>query len=274
MRVGICNDAELGEMPESSLPIVDAAAVIDALGSRMDSRMAYLAFDADGTLWTGDVSDDVFLSACGDEWLLDAAEPELIRHAQQAGLSTRGSASQLALALFECQKLVRIREDTLYALMAWCYAGRTLEEFQSYAAQVLTRKNLDRRIRPEILEILAWAKSHGLPCYIVSASPTPIVTWAAEKWGFSPEHVIGTMPEIVDNVIEPKLADEVPFGANKCKLLKRRTGSMHCLASFGDSEFDFELLAGAECAVAVSPKAGLLARLQTLTHAVVLRTGA
>ena len=259
-------------MPELTLPILNAIAVIETLGSQLDQRMAHLAFDADGTLWTGDVSDDVFLGACQDDWILDAAKPELIREAQRAGLPTWGSVSQLALNLFEAQKEGAIAEVDLYALMAWCYAGRTLDELQAYAAQVLTRQKLGSRIRPEIVQILEWARARNVTCYVVSASPTPIVTWAAGKWGFLPVHVIGTMPETQKGVILPKLADEVPFGANKCKLLKRRTGGSRWLGSFGDSEFDFELLAGAECAIAVNPKPKLLARLSPLSHAIVLQT--
>jgi len=259
-------------MPELTLPILNAIAVIEILGSRLDHRTAYLAFDADGTLWTGDVSDDVFLGACQDDWLLDAAKPGLIREARRAGLPTCGSVSQLAFSLFEAHKQGAIAEVDLYALMAWCYAGRTLEELQAYAVQVLTRQTLGSRIRPEIVQILEWARARNVACYVVSASPTPIVAWAAGKWGFSPAQVIGTMPETQNDRIIPELADEVPFGANKCKLLKRRTGNSHWLGSFGDSEFDFELLAGAKCAIAVNPKPKLLARLSALSHAIVLQT--
>ena len=79
---------------------VSAAGLIKQLGAAVDERPAVLAFDADGTLSTGDVSDDVFM-ACHECWLLDAAVPALKATAQNHGLSSAGSASALALRLFE-----------------------------------------------------------------------------------------------------------------------------------------------------------------------------
>jgi phosphoserine phosphatase len=259
-------------MPIGNLPIVDGNAIVERLSTWLGSREALLAFDADGTLWSGDVSDDVFLSACQEGWLLDAARPALSERARSLGLDTSGSASRLGLALFEAQKQGLLEEVQLYAVMAWCYAGHTLGELTAYAEKVLFRKNLSQRIRSELSTVINWARLQSIDCYVVSASPTPIVTLAAAQWGFAPDHVIGSMPNVCDGVVAPAISADVPFGANKCKLLRRRAGNKRWLACFGDSEFDFELLQGAELAVAVSPKADLLARLLPLSHAVVLST--
>ena len=258
-------------MRVTDLQVLEPAAIIEIFNARLDDRDALLAFDADGTLWSGDVSDDVFLSACEDQWLLDAARPVLVREAERAGLVVRGTASDLALALFEAQKSGAIAEVDLFALMALCYAGHTLETLTRYAANVLTRKRITDRIRPEALDVLDWAKRHGVHCFVVSASPSPIVTWAAAHWGFDPGQVIGTMPRVLDRVIMPEIVGAVPFGADKCKLLKSRAGGMRWLASFGDSEFDLDMLTEAEIAVGVYPKPNLLARLSSLSHAIVMR---
>jgi len=265
--------AALTMMPENSLLPLDVPTIIDKLTSQLDHDDSVLAFDADGTLWTGDVSDDVFLTACRDHWLLEAARPALAHEAQRAGLDREGSASELALALFRSQPNGKIADVDLFALMAWCYAGRTISELLGYAAAILTSARIDTRIRPEILQILDWARRRNIATFVVSASPTPIVTWAASKWGFSPDRVIGTQPKMQGSLIVPGIVDEVPFGANKCKLLRRLTGSRGWLASFGDSEYDFDMLKSAKCPVAVSPKPSLLARLRPLRHAIVLRTG-
>jgi len=253
-------------------PILDANATIEILSSRLSDGEVLIAFDADGTLWSGDVSDDVFLSACSDQWLLGEAQPALAREAKRAGLDPAGSPSDLALSLFEAQKLGSIAEVDLFAMMAWCYAGRTLEELLGYASEVLTQKNLNARVRTEVLQVLNWARGQGVHCFVVSASPSPIVAWAAGKWGFNPERVIGTVPCATNGVITPEITDGVPFGAHKCKLLKKRAGRMRWLSSFGDSEFDFEMLSEAEIAVGVQPKPNLLARLSSLSHAIVLKT--
>jgi phosphoserine phosphatase len=80
------------------------------------------------------------------------------------------------------------------------------------------------------------------------------------------------MPLIQDGVISDHLIEPVPFGANKCTLLKRRFPDAKVLASFGDSHFDFELLQCAEFPVAVCPKPTLRSNLLRLSRVVVLRT--
>ena len=177
----------------------------------------------------------------------------------------------MGLTLFESQKLGLVKEVDLYAAMAFCYAGHTLAELTAYAEVVLLRRDISRRIRTELLTVLAWARQRNINCYVVSASPTPIVAWAASHWGFAPDHVIGTMPKTRDGLILSEISEVVPFGASKCELLTRRTGNLRCLAAFGDSEFNFEMLQNSDIAVAVAPKPELLSRLLHLNHAVVLR---
>ncbi len=261
-----------GPMSAQNLPIVDSEAIIERLASRLDEQDSLLAFDADGTLWSGDVSDDVFMNACREEWLLEHARPRLCQLARSLGLDTFGSASRLAIRLFEFQQTGAMSEVDLYAAMAWCYAGRTLGELTAYAAHVLVNEKIDSRLRPEITAVLDWARGQNVECYVVSASPAPIVEWAAAKLGFAPNQVIGTQPRIANGVIAPEISGDVPFGANKCKLLKRVSGGLYPLACFGDSEFDFELLNCAALAVAVSPKPSLLTKMLPLRHAVQLRT--
>ena len=251
---------------------VSAAGLIKQLGAAVDERPAVLAFDADGTLWTGDVSDDVFLTACHECWLLDAAVPALKATAQNHGLSSAGSASALALRLFEAWHLGLIQERDLYAAMTVCYAGHQVEKLTQYAADVLLRKNLPHRLRRETQAVFDWAASRHVRCVVVSASPQPIVSWAAARVGFPPECVIGAQIALENGVMGAKLAAPVPFGTHKCKLLKRHASGCRILAAFGDSDFDFEMLACAEMAVGVSPKPELQAKLLRLRRAVVLKT--
>lgn len=261
-----------GARVAKSLQRLTGESIIERLNTRLDSKPALVAFDADGTLWSGDVSDDVFLSACREEWLLEAALPALSKQAESLHLGASGTASQLGLALFEAQKLGLLQEIDLYAIMTWCYAGRSEGELTEYAKTVLLREGLVGRLRRELSPVLKWARQCNLHCIVVSASPSPIVTWAASHWGFTPNQVIGTHPTIHEGVIVANVTEPVPFGANKCKLLRRHSKNLRLLASFGDSDFDFELLEGADLAVAVSPKPSLYARLLPLSHAVVLIT--
>jgi len=259
--------------PEATVPQVSASWLVAQLDAQLDDRETVLAFDADGTLWSGDVSDDVFLAACREDWLLEGVRPSLTLQASAIGIDTTGSASAIALRLFEAGQQGVLDECTLFAIMTWCYAGRTIRELTEYAAKVLLLKSLPQRLRAEMSEILQWARHRNVRCVVVSASPHPIVAWAAAHWGFSPELIIGTMPQIREGAIVDQLLEPVPFGTNKCTLLKRRFTGHRVLACFGDSKFDFEMLECAEMAVAVSPKPSLCSSLLRLSRAVVLITG-
>ena len=258
---------------QATVPHVSATWLVEQLDAQLDDRETVLAFDADGTLWSGDVSDDVFLAACREDWLLEGVRPSLSLQARALGIDTTGSASAIALRLFEAGQRGAIDECTLFATMTWCYAGRTVQELTEYAAKVLVRMSLPQRLRTEMSEVLQWARRRNVSCVVVSASPHPIVAWAAAQWAFSPDLVIGTMPQIREGTIVDQLLDPVPFGTNKCTLLKRRFSGHRILAGFGDSNFDFEMLRCAEMAVAVSPKPSLYSCLLRLSRAVVLITG-
>ena len=260
-------------MNNPEVPRVSATWLVEQLDAQLDDRETVLAFDADGTLWSGDVSDDVFLAACREEWLLEGVRPSLTLQASALGIETTGTASAIALRLFEAGQHGVIDECTLFATMTWCYAGRTVQELTEYAAKVLLQCSLPQRLRVELSEVMQWARRRNVRCVVVSASPHPIVAWAAAHWGFSPDLVIGTMPQIREGTIADQLLDPVPFGTNKCTLLKRRVAGHRILASFGDSNFDFEMLQCAEMAVAVSPKPSLCSSLLLLSRAVVLLTG-
>lgn len=246
------------------------AELISDLTALSRGEPVVMAFDADGTLWSGDVSDDVFLAACRDQWLLDAAKPALCRQAQSIGLSTAGSASDVALRLFEAHQQGLLHESALYTTQAWCYAGRHHRELTEYAAGVLTGNGLPHRLRAELGPVLSWARQSGVECLVISASPRPIVTWAAAHWGFASDRVFGAQPSLRDGIILDRLDEEVPFAAQKCKLLERHAPTRRLLAAFGDSHFDFEMLQSAELPVAVHPKPTLTARLLPLNRAVVL----
>ena len=257
------------EKPKS-LQTVTAAALIAQFDQLLDTRPTLLAFDADGTLWSGDVSDDVFLDACRENWLLDDARLALKTLAESLGISGAGNASEIGLRLLDASQRGLLEESMLFASMTWCYAGRTIQELTDHAATVLSRKSLPLRLRTELMGVLEWAARRAVRCVVVSASPQPIVEWGAAQCGFASNLVIGTSPMILDGVISDHLVEPVPVSAHKCECLKRHSGGHRVLAAFGDSIYDFEMLDIAEIAVAVRPKPALHSRLLRTSRANVL----
>jgi phosphoserine phosphatase len=235
-----------------------------------DSTEGVLAFDADGTLWSGDVGEDVFHLAVKSEMLLEAARDELGRIAEQYQLSSAGTPSQIALRLFEAYLSGIYPERDVCSMMSWCYAGWSIAELRRHAQRAFAETHLAGRLFLGFESVFELAKRRGIRAMVVSASPQTVVEEAAAHWNVSPEDIIACRPATDGDRILPALAAPVPYAAEKPAALARATGSRPVLASFGDNVFDIELLRAARLAVAVRPKPGLRARLGELPGVVVL----
>lgn len=251
------------------LPELSVAALISrlsAMTSSINSRGPFaLAFDGDGTLWSGDVSDDVFFAACEEEWFLQDARAPLVEALN--GISEVGSGETLgaiAQKLFSAHASGKVDERRLFEAMTFCYAGRLATEVTNYARQVLVRKGINERIRWGLVPLLDWARREGHECFLVTASPAPIVEVPALNLGFAADHIVascatGVAGEILSHVVEP-----IPYREQKVAQLMRRVPGHRLLSAFGDSPFDIDLLRAAELAVAVEPKPGLVQELRYL----------
>ncbi len=233
---------------------------------------AFCAFDGDGTLWSGDVSDDVFEAACQRNWLLPEAHTALVQMAESFGLATDGSASKLAFRLFSAHRAAIIPELPSYEMMTWCYAGRSPDELRQLAAEVLAPEHFAARRHPSFGPILDELRRSELALWLVTASPGPIVEVAAAQWGFAPTQIVSSQAAVVAGKLSAELARPCPYREAKPRLLREQAGTGPCLACFGDSAFDFELLREAQLPVAVSPKPELIRLLPKLPNAVVLKT--
>lgn len=245
--------------------------LIPILQDRAGQDRCSLAFDGDGTLWAGDVSDDVFLAACAADWLLPEVRAALMDVLERHELPTHGSASQLALRIFQSEKLGVVDERLLFEVMTWCYAGRSARELSDFAEGVLERAGIAARVRLEYRPLFDWAGGEGHACWLVTASPLPIVQAAARLLGFTEQQIIAARsPESSSGTLEIGLVAPLPYREQKVYRLREHRDGTRLLAAFGDSHFDCDLLRDAEIAVAVNPKPALHEQLETMARAVVL----
>jgi phosphoserine phosphatase len=238
--------------------VVDAAGVIERLAKSLEtcgSSTPMAAFDADGTLWTNDVGDQLFDAALGAGFLRPAALPALRTLATRHGVCTDGFAGTLAQRLFAQFRLGRVPEHDISAMLVWCYAGVPHDELCEFAR---------RAVRPvpntPALEIWRWAESQGIHCIVVSASPGFAVRAGLDALGLAPAAVFAARARILAGTLHAALAQPLPYGARKAELAREFAGTSRWLAAFGDSAFDFELLSAAQWPVAVRARAGLRAR--------------
>lgn len=223
-------------------------------------RRSALAFDADGTLWSGDVGDDVFRFAIGHGRLREAARAEIERQAEFRGFEVLSDLNQTAGRLFDAYLAGLYPERDICELMTWCYAGHTLTEMHELAREALEVTKHAHRLHRELAPILEFGRSRGLRMIVVSASPRATVELAASAWGFAAHDIAASTPRIQGGLIVPEMAGPLPYAQAKCVAGRALLGSSHWLASFGDNVFDLEMLREAEFAVAVRPKPALQAR--------------
>lgn len=213
-----------------------------------------MVFDADGTLWQGDVSEDVFLGMVRDERFTDSASAPLRQLAEAHGVQVQGSPSRMAHQLYEAHLAGKLPELDAYELMTWCYAGMDAPTVYSLVTRYLEEAHLARRCREPLRPIMDWARKMGVRVTVVSASPDFIVLPALEHWGIPEADVRGAALQRIGETLSSELAAPLPYREAKVAHASQMLGHHRWLAAFGDSAFDVALLRAADTGVAVAPK--------------------
>lgn len=237
-----------------------------ALIGDSDPARTVIAFDGDGTLWSGDVGEDLMRAALRDSFLLEAALPNLLAEAQRYGVavSSRSDANAVASALVSAYLAGTYPERETCAMMTWCYAGRSLEELSAFAADVLREEELTSRLSAELAPIIDWCDAARVRRVLVSASPRVIVELAGASRGFLPGDIAAATPATAAGGVLPELAGAVPYAEAKLTAGRALFGDARWLAAFGDNVFDIEMLTTAEVGIAVRPKPKLEQQLAAL----------
>jgi phosphatidylglycerophosphatase C len=250
--------------PESAPPPLTPGAVLtsDQLIEHLTERLQRgatraIVLDADGTLWAGDVSEDVFCRMTKDELLSPQAAPRLRQTAADHDLSTEGSASELANTLFRGFIDGTVSELLAYELMTWCFAGLHEDFLDEHVQRCLNEAALDTRLRHELVPVIDWARGEGVRVTIVSASPRFILDRALEHWDVHPDDVRAGNAGRDGKILTDRLVDPVPYNETKVHLATDLLGAESWLAGFGDSPFDLPMLEAADVGVAVYPKKSL-----------------
>lgn len=210
-----------------------ARAVLDAyLAAQSASAVpAPVAFDADGTLWRGDIGEDLLRFL--------AAEGHLPRHRNRRGVYA------------EYERRVAAEPADAYA-----YAVEVMADLAEPELQGLCDTFFAQRFRGRLFSwvpaLFSLLHQRGVPTWIVSASPLWPVRSGARALGVPDERVVGVtcrldaQRRLTGEVIRP-----VPCGEGKVHWL-REAGVRPGLA-FGNGDLDLPMLAYAERAVVVAP---------------------
>jgi phosphoserine phosphatase len=249
---------------------IDPNGLVEHLARTKGPGPTGMAFDADGTLWSGDVGEDVFEFAYEHGLLRDEARGELARIAEAHHLPANGPSSELARRAYTAYRNGTFDERLICEVMTWSYAGLTLDELRSLAKESFAARGLSSRLRPVLLPILEWARKEGVRVIVVSASPREVVVEALACVGLEVFAVAGALPKMEGGRIAPAMSGAVPFAGDKRTAGLGLLSGHDWLASFGDNSFDVDLLKAARVGVAVCPKPALVARLSELDGVFVL----
>ena len=239
---------------------------LSAMLGAADPSTVVMAFDGDGTLWSGDVGEDLFHAAMRDAFLLAEARPALLAEAERYGIELAAAQDSNAIAsrLMAAYLAGQYPERETCAMMCWCFAGHRLADVEALAHSVLEHGNLSSRLTPELGPVLEWARKHHIRCVLISASPRAIVEPAGWYWGFEAADVSAATPALRSGLVAAELAAPVPYAEAKLSAAQSLFGNARWLATFGDNVFDIEMLQAAELGVAVRPKPKLKLELAAL----------
>ena len=233
---------------------------IEALAGPTERR-GVVATDGDGTLWSGDVGEDLFHAFVEQGKIADPAIDALRREARDHALSDAGGGADVARRIYAAYVEGRFPEERVCELMTWCFAGWTRARVQAFARDVVDRCGLEARLHGEVLRVLERARAAGIETILVSASPFAVVAEAGARVGFPADRVVAACPRFQGDVMLAEVERPIPYGAGKVSRLVERIGVRRTLyAAFGDNAFDVALLASARIGVAVRPKPRLRAR--------------
>jgi phosphoserine phosphatase len=236
-------------------------------------RQGIVVFDADGTLWEGDIGNQTFEAVLAKRAARRAALPALRNEAALIGAPLREDPNEQASVLYDAFLSGALPDLRAYSMMAWIFAGYTPAEVRAFASGVIEAVGLAGRVFPEVLPILRWAREARVPLWIVSASPLYVVEEAVRKLELPVDRVYGMTPWLEQDIVAPRLLEPAPYRTGKVDLLVKEASAVSILGAFGDSAADLPMLALGEVKVAVGPQPALVASAHGLSDLVELALG-
>lgn len=227
-----------------------------------------VAFDGDGTLWSGDVGEDFFHALVAHKDFRPSAIAQMKEDAREYGIHDEGDGAAVATRLYADYLAGLFPEQRICELMTWCCAEWSRAEVDAFASKVLDGgEKLRSRLHPEAHRVLDYARAAKLDVFLVSASPRAIVEVAARFVGIDVANVVAATPLYESGKSDPdedrmvaKVHRPIPYGPGKVSALRERIGTRALYAAFGDNAFDVQLLSEAFIPVAVRPKPRLRER--------------
>lgn len=194
-----------------------------------------VAFDCDGTLWSGDAGVTFF------NWEIEQ------------GIVSDEVATSMRARYTEYQA-GKVSEDAMCGEMVTMHKGIAEAVMMQAATEFMTRA-FPGRIFSEMRELVAQLRRDGCDIWAVSSSNEWVIRAGVREFRIPEDRILATKVELEDGVITDRLV-RVPSGPGKTVAL-REVAQKNVAAAFGNSRWDADMLAAAEHAFAVNPNPDL-----------------
>lgn len=213
--------------------MTDVVSLASRLPSPAPGGEGVAVFDADGTLWDGDIQEALLQRLISARQLLHVNYAVNVYEVEYHSLLRRDPAAAMA------------RGVTLLA-------GLELSVVQEHVRALLTAEFRAARYS-EMRRFVDALRERGYTPWICSASAEEVVKVAAPDVGFAPENAIGVRVEMRGGSFSDEIVPPVTYGPGKVAAIDARIGRRPHVAG-GNGSSDLEMLASAELlAVAVNP---------------------
>ena len=245
------------------LQLLDTLEAHRAAHQSRDNEPPVLAFDGDGTLWSGDVGEDAFEHFVAQSLFKDCAHAPLNALCRDEGIREGSSASQAASHLLAAFREQRLGELTACEMMTWAYMGWEPKALHETLVPLLRERELVHRLFAPLQQVLKWTEQNGLRSLVISASPKFVIDAALDVVGAHPSNVAAGQlllradPDSGRQILDRHFEYPLPYAEQKVASIERLAPGAPVLAAFGDNIFDFEMLSRANVPVAVRPKTAL-----------------
>lgn len=194
-----------------------------------------VAFDCDGTLWSGDAGERFF------DWEINRGVVS-----EEIGRAMRARYVEYKSGL--------VSEEDMCGEMVTMHKGMT-DAALMQAASLFMEESFPGQIFTEMQALVARLIENGCEVWAVSSSNEWVIRAGMKKFGIAEERILAAKVELDDGLISDRLI-RIPSGPGKPKAL-REVAKKEIDAAFGNSKWDTEMLAIARNGFAVNPNPDL-----------------
>lgn len=258
-------NARMGALLHSVDDIFDVLALAEACLPQDVARVA--VFDADGTLWRGDIGDTAFAAAAdaglvnektwsgpvrtwAARWAVSLPEdprvglPRILAAAHAGELAQAGRARGLDDGAWR-------RE--LYEMQAWIYAGHSRAAVEAFGERLFAA-GFAAQIFTDMGALLRGLRARHVDVYVASASHGALVAPGARRLDVDRERALGMEPAVDEEGRGLPRTSVCTYGPGKAAVVRKVLEGKRPLLAFGDSVLgtDKELLESAHRPFAIA----------------------